>query len=246
MVGADGIWAVVPAAGVGARMRSAIPKQYLPLAGRPVILHTLERLCSYPRLQGVLVGLAAGDTHWEACAAHCGGWPRFLGTYLGGATRAHTVLNGVKMLASYARPDDWVLVHDAVRPCVRHADMDRLVDVVLAGEDGGLLALPVTDTVKRADDEGRVVETVARARLWRALTPQMFRIAQLSQALERALADDREITDEASAMEATGVRIRLVEGSADNIKITLPADLRLAEIFQQEQEREGAADRTRL
>lgn len=228
-------------------MRSATPKQYLLLAGRPVILHTLERLCSYPRLQGVLVGLSAGDSYWDACcAAHCARWKRFLGTYLGGATRAHTVLNGIRRLAQHARPDDWVLVHDAVRPCVRHADMDKLVDAVLAGEDGGLLALPVTDTVKRADEGQRVVETVARAGLWRALTPQMFRIASLAEALKRALVQGREITDEASAMEAAGACIRLVEGSADNIKITLPADLRLAEIFQKEQEREGAADRARL
>ncbi len=227
-------------------MRSATPKQYLPLAGRPVILHTLERLCSYSRLEGVVVGLSAGDSHWEACAGYCARWPRFLGTYLGGATRAHTVLNGIKRLALHARPDDWVLVHDAVRPCVRHADMDKLVDAVLAGEDGGILALPVIDTVKRADEEGHVVETVARARLWRALTPQMFRVAPLAQALERALADGREITDEAAAMEAIGVRIRLIEGSADNIKITLPADLRLAEIFRKEQERDDAADRARL
>lgn len=231
MADVAGIWAVVPAAGVGARMRSAVPKQYLALAGRPVILHTLERLCTHTRVQGVLVGLAAGDSRWADCAAACGRLPRFLGTYLGGETRGHTVLNGLKVLSLHARADDWVLVHDAVRPCVRHADIDKLVDTVLAGEQGGLLALPVTDTVKRAGEDGRVLETVAREGLWRALTPQLFRLGQLSAALEQALAGGHEITDEAAAMEAAGFRPRLVAGSPDNVKITLPADIALAELY---------------
>jgi 2-C-methyl-D-erythritol 4-phosphate cytidylyltransferase len=244
------IWAVVPAAGIGARMGAPIPKQYLPLAGRPLLLHTLERLCRYERLRGVLVGLAPGDPHWEAnCAAACARWPRFLGTYAGGTTRAQTVLNGLLALAARhaAADDDWVLVHDAARPCVRQADIDRLIEAVVSGgEDGGLLALPVTDTVKRADAGRHVLETVVRERLWRALTPQMFRLAPLARALEAALAAGVEVTDESSAMEATGARILLVEGSADNIKITLPQDLDLAERCLVEKEREGAANRTRL
>ncbi len=239
---------MVPAAGVGARMGAAIPKQYLPLAGRALILHTLERLCRYERLSGVIVGIAPGDPHWEAsCAPQCARWPRFLGTYPGGETRARTVLNGLRALERHARPEDWVLVHDAARPCVRHGDMDRLTQAVLSGGvDGGLLALPVTDTVKRADAQQHVLETVARERLWRALTPQMFRLAPLAQALEAALAAGREITDESSAMEAAGARILLVEGSADNIKITLPQDLRLAERCLEEEQSDHVSDRARL
>jgi 2-C-methyl-D-erythritol 4-phosphate cytidylyltransferase len=232
-----GIWAIVPAAGFGVRMQSAIPKQYLPFLGRPVLHHTLDRLCSYPRLQGVLVGIAPEDPYWAALMPPLP--PKLLRSYPGGATRAHTVLNGLKRLADLAPASDWVLVHDAVRPCVRHADLDKLMQTVSAGTDGGLLALPVADTVKRADDNDRVIETVPRDKLWRALTPQVFRVGALTSALERALAEGVAVTDEAAAMERTGARPQLVAGHADNIKITLPGDLALAALFLKQQENES-------
>ncbi len=226
---------MVPAAGGGARMRADRPKQYLPLFGRPILLRTLERLGSYPPLRGMLVGIASDDVHWPTLP---GLIPKLLGTCPGGATRADTVLNGLRALAGHAMPDDWVLVHDAARPCVRHADIDTLLAAIAGHADGGLLAVPVGDTVKRADHNGCVEETVSRAGLWRALTPQVFRLGALTLALENARRAGIEITDEAAAMEYGGARPRLVRGHADNIKITVPEDLALAELYLREQERE--------
>jgi 2-C-methyl-D-erythritol 4-phosphate cytidylyltransferase len=168
------IWAIVPAAGTGSRMQAAVPKQYLPLLGRPVIQHTLERLCAHARIRGVLVGVSAEDRHWKDLELELR-LPKLLGTFPGGATRAHTVLNGLQALADRAQPDDWAMVHDAARPCLRTQDVDRLIDAVQAHADGGLLALPVSDTVKRTDAGRRVVQTVPRANLWRALTPRVSR-----------------------------------------------------------------------
>src|SRR3989344_5952434 len=152
-------------------MSSTKPKQYLLLRGRPVILPPLERLCHYPRLSGVMVGISTQDRHWQAHETEAERLPKFLGTYPGGATRAHTVLNGLKALAAHAHENDWVLVHDAVRPCVRLSDIDALVSAVESGKDGGLLALPAADTVKRADKANCVADTVSRDGLSRALTP---------------------------------------------------------------------------
>jgi 2-C-methyl-D-erythritol 4-phosphate cytidylyltransferase len=231
---APAIWGLVPAAGSGARMRAGMPKQYLPLLGRPVIQHTLERLCAHPRVRGVLVGLAPDDSHWSAASISL---PKLLGTYAGGATRAHTVLNGLQALAAHAAADDWVMVHDAVRPCLRLADLDALIAAALTSAGGALLALPVSDTVKRVDGSNLVLETVTRTNLWRALTPQMFRIDQLEAAVRTALARGVEITDEASAIEAAGGQPLTVAGHPDNIKITMPQDLPLAELFLHQQER---------
>lgn len=217
-------------------MRADRPKQYLPLLGRPILQRTLERLGSFPRLRGMLVGIAAADVYWPTLTSSI---PKLLGTYPGGAERAVTVLNGLRALAEYAQADDWVLVHDAARPCVRHADIEALLSVIAGHVDGGLLALPVSDTVKRADHNGCVEATVPRTGLWRALTPQVFRLGALTAALEKALGNGVEVTDEAAAMEFEGARPRLVHGHADNIKITLPEDLALAETCLRLQEREG-------
>jgi 2-C-methyl-D-erythritol 4-phosphate cytidylyltransferase len=217
-------------------MQSAIPKQYLPLLGRPVILHTLERLCAHARIQGVLVGVAREDRHWPSLVAELKRLPKFLGTCPGGETRAQTVLNGLKELMKHAKPDDWVLVHDAVRPCIRLGDIDKLISAVSGGEEGGLLAFPVSDTVKRVDNAGRVLETVSRAGLWRAVTPQMFRINALAQALEKAMKTGKDITDEASAMEVAGGHPHVVACHTDNIKITLADDLALAELYMKQQQ----------
>ncbi len=216
-------------------MLSSVPKQYLPLLGRPVILHTIERLCAHKRIQGVYAGIAPDDPHWQKLSLELQRMPVFLGTSDAGETRAHTVLNGLKMLAKNARAGDWVLVHDAVRPCVRHTDIDKLINAVTQGDDGGLLAFPVADTVKRVDNNGRIVETVKRDGLWRAATPQMFQINKLTQALEQAMQSGKEITDEASAIEAAGAHPCVVACHADNIKITLPEDLALAELYLKQQ-----------
>jgi len=200
-----------------------------------MLLHTLERLGRYPRLRGLVVGIAADDAYWPTLAMEV---PNLLTTYVGGAERAQTVLNGLHALETFAASDDWVLVHDAARPCVRHADIDSLLAAVTGHADGGLLALPLSDTVKRADHNGCVEDTVPRSGLWRALTPQVFRLTALRDALESALRAGVDITDEASAMEYSGARPRLVHGHADNIKVTVPEDLALAELFLQEQERE--------
>ena len=226
---------MVPAAGGGTRLEADRPKPYVLLRGRPILLHTLDRLGSYPRLRGMLVGIAADDGYWPTLGAHS---PKLLGAYMGGVQRAQTVLNGLQALAPYAAPNDWVLVHDAARPCLRHTDIDRLLAAVDGHADGGLLALPLSDTLKRANPNGAVAETVLRTGLWRALTPQVFPFAALRAALQAALRAGLEITDEASAMEYTGASPRLVLGHADNIKITLPGDLALAELYLREQENE--------
>jgi 2-C-methyl-D-erythritol 4-phosphate cytidylyltransferase len=220
-------------------MRAARPKQYLPLLGRAVILHTLERLCNYAPVQGVLVGLAPGDIYWSALNCH---FPRLMGTFDGGSTRASTVLNGLRALARHADPADWVLVHDAARPCLRHSDLDNLIREVGRHDDGGVLGLPIADTLKRADEADHIVETVARAGMWRALTPQMFRLGRLTHAIEHALKEGIAVTDEAVAMEYAGARPRLVAGHEDNIKITLPGDLALAELYLQRQAGEDVAN----
>ena len=221
-------------------MGSSQPKQYLTLAGRAVMVHTLERLCSHPRIEGVLVGLAAEDRDWASLQDAVTRLPMFLGTYEGGAERADTVLNGLRALGANAEPADWVMVHDAARPCIRHEDIDRLIRETRDHPDGGLLALPVADTVKRTDSTQLVQETVPRTHLWRALTPQLFPLERLTGALEQALAAGATVTDEAAAIEHTGGQPRVVAGHADNIKITLAGDLALAELFLKQQEREHA------
>jgi len=216
-------------------MQAERPKQYLNLLGRPVILHSLERLASFPALRGMVVGLAPDDHYWSKLEPLPS---KLLTTYIGGDERAVTVLKGLEALSKHAAPEDWVLVHDAVRPCLRLADIVRLANEVGNSPDGGLLAVPISDTVKRADDNKRIMSTVARDNLWRALTPQMFRFAVLRQALERAQRDATAVTDEAAAIEYAGGRPRLVTGHADNIKITHPGDLQLAEFYMQQQERD--------
>ncbi|MDS4040878.1 MAG: 2-C-methyl-D-erythritol 4-phosphate cytidylyltransferase [Candidatus Competibacter sp.] len=221
-------WAMVPAAGAGKRMGSPIPKQYLPLAGRPVILHTLDTLLRHPRLAGVIVAISAGDEWWPEVAVDLA-TVKPLRVVTGGVERCHSVLNGLNALREQADPVDWVLVHDAARPCLTAGDLDRLVETLADDPVGGLLAVPVRDTLKQADDAGRAATTVDRSRLWHALTPQMFRLGMLHDALRAALIRGLLVTDEAAAMEAAGFAPRLVEGRADNLKITRPEDLALAE-----------------
>ena len=221
-------WAVIPAAGIGSRMQADIPKQYLRIKGRFILEHTLEVFCSHPMIAGVVVVLAANDDNWRSLPGI--GHAKVM-TAPGGAERFNSVLNGLRYLHQHADNDDWVLVHDAVRPCLTHADIDHLVERLREHPVGGLLALPVRDTMKRANATGEVVETVSRSGLWHALTPQMFKLAMLERAIERAISESTLITDEAQAMELCGYRPQLVQGRAENIKITQRGDLPLAELF---------------
>ncbi|MES9945348.1 MAG: 2-C-methyl-D-erythritol 4-phosphate cytidylyltransferase [Candidatus Thiodiazotropha sp.] len=221
-------WAVVPAAGVGQRMGAAIPKQYLDLAGRRVIDHSLERLLSHPRIEGVYLALSPEDELWRGC--DFADDPRIVRVE-GGEERCHSVLNALAALRQQATDDDWVLVHDAARPCLSRIDLDRLIDTLMKHPVGGLLGVPVRDTLKAVDSDGGVAHTVPREGLWHALTPQMFRLGPLYQALASAITKDALVTDDASAMELAGHRPLMVEGDASNIKITRPEDLQLAAVY---------------
>lgn len=212
-------------------MSTSIPKQYLPLADKTVLEHTLDTLLSCRQLAGVVLVLSEGDGYWESIQARYLDQP--LETAIGGAERCHSVLNGLKQLAGRAREDDWVLVHDAARPCVRLSDIEKLISVLSSSTDGGLLGVPVADTMKRADSEHRITATVDREGLWHAYTPQMFRVGRLRAALQQAIDNDLLVTDEASAMEHAGYQPRMVQGQRDNIKITVPADLELAAWYLQ-------------
>jgi 2-C-methyl-D-erythritol 4-phosphate cytidylyltransferase len=234
------IWALVPAAGSGKRMGTDLPKQYLPLLGRPVIVHTLQRLASHSRIQNLLIGLSANDTQWPLLVRQKSALAEVCETYTGGATRAETVLRGLNVLASKANKEDWVLVHDAVRPCLQNSDIDKLINAVTDCTDGALLGAAISDTVKRGDALGRIEQTVPRTGLWRALTPQLFPVQLLTFALAQAVENNEAITDEAMAVERLGKKPCVVAGRSDNIKITLPGDLALAELFIQQQAKEGA------
>lgn len=218
-------YALVPAAGSGSRMGESGPKQYLPLAGQPMIRHALATLCATPAVARVFVVLAPGDAHWPA--AEMAGLGSKLGVLrCGGETRAQSVANGLRAMAGElgAIDHDWVLVHDAARPGLDDEALLRLRDA-LAGESsgGGLLAWPVSDTVKRAGDGDSVAATLSREGLWLAQTPQMFRRALL----QAALARHPQVTDEAGAVEAEGRPVRLVQGSLTNFKVTTGDDLAL-------------------
>jgi 2-C-methyl-D-erythritol 4-phosphate cytidylyltransferase len=207
-------------------MGAAVPKQYLSLAGRTVIEWSLAPFLQSEQIEGVIVVVAARDPCWRqlASARH----PKIM-TAAGGAQRMDSVLAGLVALQGRAAPDDWLLVHDAARPCLLSADLERLIEQLRDDEVGGLLAAPVVDTLKRADDGERVAQTVPREKLWRALTPQMFRHDVLLRALEAAASEGLAVTDEAQAVEALGLHPRLIAGDADNIKITLPEDVLRAE-----------------
>lgn len=216
-------WAVIPAAGVGARMAADRPKQYLALGGLTILEHSLLCFLDHPRLKGLVISLAADDPYWPTlpCALDSR-----IQRVTGGKERADSVLNALLHLhAQGASDDDWVLVHDAARPNLARSDLDNLLGELADDPVGGLLAVPARDTLKRADAQGRVTETVDRSLIWQAYTPQMFRLGALHRALADSLVAHVAITDEASAIEWAGAAPRLVEGRADNIKVTRPEDL---------------------
>ncbi len=220
--------AVVPAAGAGRRMGMNIPKQYLQIHGKAVIDWTLEALLSHADIEMVMVAISQGDEFWQDTRSSAD--PR-IHVVTGGEERCHSVLNALHALnATGFSPDDWVLVHDAARPCVRLDDITRVIHQARR-HGGGVLGVPVHDTMKRTDAENVILQTVERNQLWHAFTPQMFPLGKLHDSLQGALAAGENITDEASAMEWAGHRAVMVEGAATNIKITRPVDLALAEFY---------------
>ena len=212
------------------------PKQYLPLAGRPLLLHTLDRLLAAPRVAGLVLALRADDPYWPTLGFRS---DKPLRIVSGGVSRARSVLAALDELARQLAPDTPLLVHDAVRPLLHPGDLERLCDGPLDAH-GCLLAMPLTDTVKRADAAGRIEATVPRDGLWAVQTPQRFQLSVLRAALRDALAAGSEPTDEAQAMEQAGWRPRLVPGRRDNLKITVPQDLPLAECLLAAQQREDS------
>lgn len=226
-------WAIVPAAGIGSRMHSVIPKQYLTLHGKPIIQYALETLLANSHIQKVVVAIHPQDDHWRTLtiASH----PKILLT-VGGVDRATSVLNSLKALKPLAKNHDWVLVHDAARPCLTNADTKKLIEQLATEPVGGILGYPVRDTMKQVDNRKQISQTLERERLWHALTPQMFRYQMLFDALEKALLRSAAITDEAAAMELSGFKPIIIEGRADNIKLTNPEDLKLIAFFLTEQQ----------
>ena len=222
---APAFWLVIPAAGIGSRMQAQCPKQYLKVSGRTILELTLACFLEHPHIRGIILALAKHD-HW---------WPQSdlatdprIHTVIGGAERADSVLNALLALESRgAQSDDWVLVHDAARPLLEHEDLQRLLTGLVNDPVGGLLAVPARDTLKQVSPDGRVAKTIDRSVIWHALTPQMFRLGLLQNALTDALQAGATVTDESSALEWAGFAPRVIEGRASNIKITRPEDLLL-------------------
>ena len=223
-------YALIPAAGSGSRMASGLPKQYHALAGATMLWHAIYALWQHPQIDHIFVVLAADDVHYALQD-----WSAFDGKlqplFCGGATRAQSVLNGLHMLAPRTQAQDWILVHDAARPCVSQTHLQHLFDTLKGDDIGGLLAVPVADTLKRADAGGRVISTEPREHVWQAQTPQMFRYAVLVRALEAAGAQTP--TDEARAVEHLGMKPKLVASDMSNLKVTYPSDFHLAGLILQ-------------
>jgi len=233
-------YALVPAAGSGSRIGAALPKQYLEIAGRPLLHHSLLALARHPRIEQVFVVLAQGDDQfgrhdWRELGA------RVKPLYCGGETRAASVFNGLLAARDFIAASDWVLVHDAARPCLGREELDRLFGELEADDTGGLLAVPVADTLKRAGRDSRVAGTEPRDNLWLAQTPQMFRYRLLIEALRTA--DPASATDEARAIEGLGLKPKLVLGDTRNIKVTFPEDLAVAELIIRSREIKPAMKR---
>jgi 2-C-methyl-D-erythritol 4-phosphate cytidylyltransferase len=222
------VHALIPAAGRGSRFGGTVLKQYLPLAGKPVLAHAIDAVNLYPEIAGVTVVIAEADPLF---ADALGTISDAVDTVSGGATRAESVMNGMRSIAQNHPATEWVLVHDAARPCLPRSCLCSLLKQGLQSRDGAILAVPVSDTVKRAGADGRIDETIDRDRLWQAQTPQLFPFRALYEALQAALAAGVAPTDEAGVMQRTGARPLLVMGSAANLKITRPEDVSMAETW---------------
>ena len=229
---AAGVDALIPAAGRSVRFGGTTLKQYAHVMGQPVIAHSIEALKRHPAVVSLTVALAPDDGIYDELVA-----PRYpdVFTATGGDSRARTVLNGLAAILQRNPSSEWVLVHDAARPCLPIAALRRLLQLGLATDHGAILAVPVSDTLKRANDQGTIESTVDRSRFWAAQTPQLFRTRELASNLEAALAAGESPTDDAAALERAGMHPLLVEGPRSNIKITGPEDLALAEFILQRQ-----------
>lgn len=229
-------WLVMPAAGLGARVGGPLPKQYLPLLGQPLILHTLQAVLAHPDIDGVMVVLAADDRHWPGIGRiH----DKPVLTCIGGAQRAESVRAGLLALPESVGADDPVLVHDAARPCITRNDITRLLAAAAGHAVGALLGAPVRDTLKHTNAAREDIGTAPRDGLWRVFTPQLFARGLLTRALDAALAAGIEVGDEATAIEQLGLRPLLVEGREDNIKVTTQADFAMAEFVLRRQREVG-------
>ncbi len=230
------VWAVIPAAGSGRRMDSAIPKQYLEFHGKTVLEHCLDRLLAHPDIAGAILVLGEDDRRWEGLG-YAARKPVFIAA--GGSERQHSVYNGLTLLQYHCGDACIALVHDAVRPLVSMHDLGRVIAAAREHAAGAILAAPVTDTLKLENPAGEIAETLSREGLWRALTPQVFHLRPLLQAYKRLLDAGQRVTDDAEAVELAGYAPRLVSGSGINFKITLPEDLALAEalwLYQRDQQ----------
>ena len=232
MTGPPDFWAVIPAGGIGRRVGAARPKQYLKLLNRTVLEHSVLPFCEHPLIRGIAVVIADNDEFWPTL--ELSGHPRVV-TASGGVERCHSVLNGLRRIGEIADDNDWALVHDAARPCVTAADIDLLISRLRDHPVGGILALPVSDTVKQAGDDHEIRTTLDRERLWRALTPQMFRLGLLRDSIAAAAGDNLLVTDEAQALERRSYRPGIVQGGPHNIKVSLQEDLALAEFYLTQQ-----------
>jgi 2-C-methyl-D-erythritol 4-phosphate cytidylyltransferase len=235
-ISSPAFWFVVPAAGSGSRMQSVIPKQYLSLANKTVLDQTLSRLLSVTDLAGIVVALSADDQDFSQSlfASH----PQ-IHSVVGGQERSDSVLAALGFLENKITQDDWVLVHDAARPCISLESINELIQSLIDDPIGGILAIPVADTLKRSNPQQEIIETLDRRSLWQAQTPQMFRYGVLLSSLKKARANQQTVTDEASAIELAGLSAKILAGRTDNIKITRPTDLDLAEFILQKQNSSG-------
>jgi 2-C-methyl-D-erythritol 4-phosphate cytidylyltransferase len=227
-------WVIIPAAGVGKRMGGVKPKQYLTLSGKTVLEHSLDRMLEHNDIEGAVIALSDDDLYWKGLGYRHNKSVRLAP---GGKERCDSVLNALQILSRKAHDADWVLVHDAARPCVRLDDIQKLIEICKNHSVGGILAVPVRDTIKKSNEQNEIIETVDRTSLWHAQTPQMFRLGMLRDALASALDKGVEITDESSAMEWAGYKPLLVEGHADNIKITRKEDANLARYYLENNEK---------
>ena len=223
------IWVIIPAAGIGSRMEAGKPKQYIQIGDQSLIEMTLQVVLNFAPISGVQVCISADDQEWQALNIK---HEKLLATTFGGETRADSVLAGLDALSKYAKADDWVMVHDAARPCISHDVLTRFVEQLKEHPIGGLMAMPVADTLKQADMNGNVAKTVSRESMWQAQTPQMFHFQALRDALLEAQEKKFVITDEASAMEMAGHEIALIKGERANIKVTYPGDERWVALFR--------------
>jgi len=218
-------WVIIPAAGIGSRMQASIPKQYLKIQNTTLLEHSIHCFLSHPKFEQVNVAIAKDDEWFSALSIS---FDARVSVYEGGGERAESVENGLKYLSGKANDDDWVWVHDAARPCLGHQDIDVLLQAMENGSEGVVLSVPVSDTIKKTGDSKGVIETIDRKRLWRAMTPQVFRYSDLKLALEHCGKEKVLVTDESSALEYYGRHPDLVEGSGRNIKVTRPDDLLIA------------------